>query len=354
MRKPAHGARRMLSRAGRSLRRTVNSELNQLSYTLQTLRPFGAPEVFQVELTNHCPMACVMCPRTHGMTRPLGYMDKALFRHVVREISTFSSRVFLHHFGDSLLHPDLGAFIRHAGRHDLRTYLSTNPVLLTDRRIRELVDSGLQELVISLDGVTPETSAAVRGRAARNLEDAERKIHALLKYRRERNSRTPHLVMQFVRQQLNRHEAAAWLARWTAVAGLDAVKVKSFVSWSGQDEHINALRIDSDEDAGNIVCDKPWTSMTILWDGRVVPCCFDHDAVQVVGDLRTQSLQDIWTGGPMRSLRSAHRCHNLQDARLCARCVDKEGYPVRRWYYPLNRWLLRQTPLANKDDGVVD
>ena len=332
------------------VRRTLNVELNQLSYNLQTLRAPGAPLVYQVELTNHCPMTCVMCPRTSSMTRPLGYMDEPTFHRVIREISAFSKRIFLHHFGDSLVHPELGSFIGYAEHRGVETYLSANPTLLTEARIRALVDNGLRELVISLDGVTPETSAAVRGNAARDVEKAERRILELLEYRRRRCTRRPAVVLQFVRSELNRHEAEAWLEKWTAVEGIDRVKVKSYIGWDGRDQRINQMRLNELPDTTELVCDKPWTSVTILWDGQVVPCCFDHNGSYVLGNLRKQSLKEIFHGERMRELRRAHRNRQLGDVSLCATCVDKAGYPVRSWIYPFNRLFRYRDPVGEEDD----
>jgi radical SAM protein with 4Fe4S-binding SPASM domain len=339
---------RTLLSAGRYLRQAISRELNQLSYNSQALVPLGAPEVFQIELTNHCPMSCIMCPRTQNMTRPLGYMDVELFQTIVRQIAPTSSKIFLHHFGDSLVHPQLGEFIRFADRHRIATYLSTNPILLTDDRIHELVDSGLHELVISLDGYTNATSSVIRGRAAANVEEAERRILALVDYRRQRRSKKPHLIMQFVRQRLNQHEAAQWLAKWSTVEGIDAVKLKSYVTWDGGDERINELRINTSTDA-EVVCDKPWTSVTILWDGRVVPCCFDYDGLYVLGSLLEHSLQQIWSGEKARALRKSHREQTLASVRLCAKCTDKEGYRPNIWRYPFNR-LSGRTPLGGQDN----
>lgn len=347
-------ARNPVSSALRWLRRTLNSELNQLSYNRQNIEVGGFPEVFQVELTNHCPMTCVMCPRTNNMTRELGYMSADLFQRVVREIKTHSSRIFLHHFGDSLVHPELPAFIKYANQHHIKTFLSTNAALLTEERARALVDSGLHELVISLDGVTAETNAAIRGPAARNVENAESRIRFLLDYRRQQGSQKPFIILQFVQQKLNQHECAEWLEKWSAVEGIDRIKVKSFVTWDGQDENINALRVGSDRPQTDVVCDKPWTSVTVLWDGRVVPCCFDHDGLYVLGDLREQSLPSIWRGEQAQALRKAHRERNVRGIRLCQRCTDKEGYDVRKWYYPLNRWFSRQDSLAAEDTKAVN
>lgn len=333
--------------------RLFNRELNHLSYNWQTLSNIGVPEAFQIELTNHCPMACIMCPRTDRMTRVTGYMDAKLFHRVIQEVAPYSSDIFLHHFGDSLTHPRLGEFVRYARRHSLRTYLSANPILLTERNIIDLVDGGLHELVLSLDGTTPETSAAIRGKAARDVEEAERRVHALLEYRERRSSKKPFVIMQFVRQRLNQHETEAWLRKWVQIKGIDAVKVKSFVAWDGQDDLINALRVEPVSDTGSIVCDKPWTSVTVLWDGRVVPCCFDYDGLYVLGSIREKTFREICGDGPMRRLRQAHREQRLENVKLCARCIDKEGYPVGKWYYPLNRLMSQRTPLGDEGNIVV-
>lgn len=333
--------RALVSKLGRSL----NRELQQLSYDRQWIGAVGRPVVFQIEVTNRCPMQCEMCPRTHAMTRQLGFMDAPVYRRIIDEAAATTSRVFLHHFGDSLLHPELGAFIRYAEDRKIQTYLSANPVLLTERRIRALVDNGLHELVLSLDGVTPETSAVVRGDAARNVELAERRTRDLIAYRRQAGSRKPFLILQMVRQKQNVHEVEEWLRKWEAVDGVDQVKVKSYMNWNGSDETINRLRIKPGAVSG-VVCDKPWTSLTILWDGRVVPCCFDYDGIETLGNVTEQSLREIWESGRLRYLRACHRDGRVDDVPLCRDCTDKEGYPVRKWYYPLNRFLHNESPMG--------
>lgn len=328
------------------LRRFFNRELLQFAYNQQWLRPVGKPVLFQVELTNRCPMTCEMCPRTHLMERPLGSMDPALYRRIIDEAAQTTSRLFLHHFGDSLLHPHLGELIGYARGRGIRTYLSANPILLTEPRIRALVDNGLHELVLSLDGVTGETSATVRGPAALDVERAEERIQSLVEYRRRVGSKKPCIVLQIVRQKQNVHEVDEWLRKWRGRPGIDRIKVKSYVTWDGRDDRINRLRLGPEPVASTVVCDKPWTSMTVLWNGRVVPCCFDYDGIFTLGNVGEQSLAEIWQGERLSRLRSCHREGNTQAVALCAQCKDKEGYMVKKWYYPLNRFFQQSTPLG--------
>jgi radical SAM protein with 4Fe4S-binding SPASM domain len=333
-----------------SIRRKINAEILQFAYNRQWTRAVGKPVVFQIELTNHCPMTCQMCPRTHAMERPLGYMPLETFQRIVDQASGSTRGVFLHHFGDSLLHPQLGDCVGYAAAEGIRTRLSANPGLLTKSRIKAIVDGGLSELVLSLDGVTPDTSEAVRGRAARNVDLAERRIGQLIDYRRTVGSSKPFIVLQIVRQRQNAHEVEAWLSKWRGYPGVDRLKVKGYVSWDGREEKINSLRIEPKATDPSLVCDKPWTSVTILWDGRVVPCCFDYDGIMTLGSLADQSLEEIWQGEKRMALRQTHRTRDLSAVTLCAKCNDKEGYPVRKVYYPLNRMLQSQSAIGAELD----
>jgi radical SAM protein with 4Fe4S-binding SPASM domain len=271
-------------------------------------------------------------------------MSRDLYLKILNEASGSTSRFYMHHFGDSLVHPDLGYFIGAATQKGIGGYLSANPVLLTKQRIHAIVDNQLHEINLSLDGVTPETSEAVRGKAARNVKLAERRIHELLEYRARVGSPYPRIVLQIVRQKQNSHEVKQWLEKWSLVSEIDRIKVKSYVTWSGGQEAINDLRVTPISVRPDVVCEKPWTSVTILWDGTVVPCNFDHDGLYPLGNVSHQTLREIWAGEPLTALRCRHRDRDLSEIALCRDCVDMEGFPVKKWYYPANRLRQAVTP----------
>ncbi len=335
----------------RALRRVWNRELNWLSYNMQGLKAWGQPRVYQIELTNHCPMVCNTCPRTEDMTRPLGHMEARLFRKIIDETRWYTGKVILHHMGESLVHPEIGDLIRYATDRGLKTHLSVNPVLLNEGKIRALVDNGLSWLVLSLDGVTSETSRRIRGPAAANVDLAEKNVMNLIRHKRNRRSKTPLLEMQIVKSKQNLHEIDAYVRKWT-VDGIDRVTVKSYVTWGGQDERINALKAEPTDVAviRRVTCVRPWESLMVLWDGRVVPCCFDYDGAFVIGDLNHETIREIWNNARMRFLRTCHRDKALSYVRLCEKCTDKEGFPPRKWYYPLNRWLAYEKRAWNVEN----
>ncbi|MFB7493577.1 radical SAM/SPASM domain-containing protein [Streptomyces sp. NPDC056161] len=331
----------------REIQRGLNWELLQFSYNRQWVRSVGKPVVFQVELTNKCPMTCQMCPRTHAMTRSLGNMSFPVYERLIDEVAASTSKLFLHHFGDSLMHPDIGRFIAHARKRRIKTYLSANPVLLTADRVAALVDSRLDRLVLSLDGVTAQTSEKVRGRAARNVELAEQRIDELLAYRAGAGTGKPFITLQFVRQRQNAHEVGDWLRKWRAKDGIDRVRVKSYSTWNGDEEKIRELQLDT-RPPSSVVCMRPWTSVTVLWDGRVVPCCFDYDGLLTLGNLNESSLHEIWRGENLTRMRKMHRDGKFGEIALCASCEDREGYPVRKIFYPLNRMKSHSSPIGEE------
>ena len=147
-------------------------------------RPFG---IYNIELTNRCPMKCIMCARTEHMTRDQGLMDFELFTKVIDELVAenpdYARRdpryeVWLHHFGESLQHPDFDRFIRYAVDKDVYTGLSINPIMLTTSVTDKLLAAEPSILFISLDGHDDESFAKIRG-----LDDAwERSKERLLRF----------------------------------------------------------------------------------------------------------------------------------------------------------------------------
>lgn len=327
-----------MARLATALKRRFNSELLQISYNHRTIRSPGLPVVFQIELTNRCPMTCQMCPRTESMTRPLGVMSEEVYRSIIEQIEVTTSDANLHHFGESLLHPELGKFIAIASERSIRTYMSVNPALLNESRIRSLIDNGLHEVVLSMDGVTSETLTAVRGKAARDIDRAEQMISRLLEYKASTKKKLPSIVVQFVEQRQNMHETSQWLERWSQVPGIDNVRVKPYVTWTGDSQSINELSPTEKTVPTEVICARPWTSVTVLWDGRVVPCCYDYDGIYPLGNLKTHSLREIWNSPESQNLREIHKSNQLESLRLCRNCVDKEGDRIDSWRpYPLNR-----------------
>jgi radical SAM protein with 4Fe4S-binding SPASM domain len=284
---------------------------------LERQRPV-VPFVDQIELTSHCPMRCGFCPRgiPGRMQRASGFMERALFVRLLDQLNPEQARwraLELHHLGESLLHPELPALVAEASARGLPTEMSANPSHLTPELGRALLDAGLSRLVMSLDGMDAVTLATIRGPAAR-FERAERNLEALLEHAAALPA-PPTIVIQMIDLARNRHQHAAFLARW-ATTGLGFVRayVKDL---DGPDPDTGA----ASARPTRYLCGYPWRSVVVLWDGRVVPCCRDDDARLVLGDLNRQTLGEIWNGPAAHALRELHRRGDAPAGHLCTGCA---------------------------------
>lgn len=301
----------------------------------QRLRDERCPEVpfvDQIELTNHCPMRCGFCPRgiPGRMQRPTGFMDLALFQRLLSQLNPRQREdrpLELHHLGESLLHPQLPTFVALARAQGLQAELSVNPSLLTPDRMRALLDAGIARLVLSLDALNDQTLVQIRGPAAR-YSHAEANIAALLSEVAKRGDAAPQIVVQMIAQSANQHEQRAFVSRFNST-GLPTVRayLKPLDGPDPCDRHAQTEPL-------SYLCTYPFRSVVVLWDGRVVPCCRDDDAHAVLGDLRQQTLAQIWSGPAARELRRHHRSGQFPDGHLCQSCAWSpaaftRGHPSR-------------------------
>ncbi|HPV41177.1 MAG TPA: SPASM domain-containing protein [Spirochaetota bacterium] len=279
--------------------------------------------IFNIELTNHCPMKCIMCPRTNNMTRDLGYIDLDIFRKAIDEISLFSppsgsETLWLHHFGESLMHPDFDTCIGYASDHGIRTGLSINPIMLKDEIIEKLVISGLSVLYVSLDGHDDESFRRIRG-IGNAYELSKERFKRFLK--RKIDIGCPvRVIVSMVDFDMNRASIDRARKDWESMPGIDQFLAKSFTTWDGNAADVNQYSENMKPlERTKVQCSWPFERMTITWDGDAVPCCFDYDKKYVLGSLKESTLAEIWNGEPLRCLRDEF-INNRVVNRLCVNC----------------------------------
>ena len=289
-------------------------------------KPF---RVFNIELTNRCPMRCVMCARTNNMTRAIGDMPFSTFKAVIDQYAennpagAAGEYLWLHHFGESLLHPEFAAFIRYAVSKGVRTAMSINPIMLTPPVTEELLASGIHKLQISLDGHDDESFMKIRG-VAGAYERSKKNLEAFLKRKAELGAGTL-AVLSMIDFGLNRESIAAQKSLWEAASGIDEFRSKPFTTWDGAASDINALAaapVDNEMRRrlfSAVSCEVPWQTVTVTWDGDVVPCCFDYNKKYILGNVRENSLREIWNGDNMRRLRLEFLSNSVRNP-LCLDC----------------------------------
>jgi hypothetical protein len=275
------------------------------------------PSVLMIENTNHCNADCVMCPRD-TLSRPRGIMDVGLFEKIIREVSGEKRKpvTHLHGFGEPLLDKRLPEKVRFAKDRGIkRTYFVSNASLLTPETSRKLIEAGLDKMKISFYGTDEASYNNTMKRLDFNV--TLQNIKDFLRIRREMGSRTPKLIIQYLPNDTNQARTAEFEALWEPLIDRevgDCLNVSSLHNYGGGRayNHLGKKIVS--------VCYFPWTSMSVLWDGRVVTCCMDSNGVQVLGDLKTQTVQEVWNGPVLAGVRDSFRKLDYGKFPVCLSC----------------------------------
>ncbi|HEX8428292.1 SPASM domain-containing protein [Hymenobacter sp.] len=317
-------------------RRVWNSTQVVGGYALSKLtgkaRHWGLPVALSFEPTTSCNLRCPECPSgLRSFTRPTGMLPDDLFRKTIDEVAARLWYLIFYFQGEPYLHPNFLELVNYASRKGIYTATSTNAHYLNDTNARRTVESGLDRLIISLDGTTQEVYQQYRvgGKIDKVLEGTRN----LLRWRKELKSSTPRVVFQFLVVQPNEHqmEEARQLAR---EMGVDDVWFKTAQIYDYQNGSPLIPTIDyysRYENTGTGTwqiknrllnhCWKMWHSCVITWDGLVVPCCFDKDAEYRLGNLQTQSFRQLWHGTKYRDFR-ASLLKGRDQIEMCRNCTQ--------------------------------
>jgi radical SAM protein with 4Fe4S-binding SPASM domain len=319
-----------------TLQRVWNALLLLASYGITRLLkrpiPWGLPMTVSLEPTTACNLRCPECPSgLRAFTRPTGTLSRDLGHSVIDQIAPHALYLIFYFQGEPYIHPRFLDLVRHAHSRKLYTITSTNGHFLDDERARATVLSGLDRLIISVDGTTQDTYAAYRREG--NLQEVLDGARRLVYWRKKLGRHSPHIIFQFLVVRPNEHEIPE-IYRLAREIGVDEVRLKTAQVYDYT--HGNPL-IPSDlrysrylpqsdgtwqpRHALNGHCWKLWHACVVTWNGQVVPCCFDKDASHPMGDLRFQSLRDLWRDAPYRSFRNTlARGRNHID--ICTNCTE--------------------------------
>jgi radical SAM protein with 4Fe4S-binding SPASM domain len=298
-----------------------------------SVRPGGMPTHLQVEPCNLCNLRCALCPVTEGLGVPSGFMDFDLFRSLIDQVKQSVLLLLLWEWGEPFIHPRIYDMIAYASGKGIKVISSTNGHRFADpKHADEVVRSGLDTLIFALDGISQNTYERYRqgGKLATVLDG----IRAVVSRKRALGARTPRINLRFIAMKYNEHEIAG-IQPLAESLGVDVVTLKTLYPGHECDPAKDAenpfipdhpayrrFRYGSDGvrlRANPNTCKHLWNAPSVRWDGKVCSCGFDIHQTEVLGDLQTASLRDIWFGEGYRNMRRRFR-QNWESLPICSRC----------------------------------
>lgn len=281
------------------------------------------PRVIRIEPSSLCNLKCLHCP-TGTIDMPRGIMDWELFEKIVQEIKELKQIkvAVLYHGGEPLLNKNLPKMIiklKETGIEKIK--MDTNGMLLTEELCEELIKSGIDTLFISLDGDCPEINDKIRRNS--DYKKVIENIKLLCNKKKDLAFKTPDInicTIQFpTREEFekNKLESPAWIVN--EFKDFD-VKILPYFAYLWPEMNIDNNIFEVFESEGEIknYCDHIVNTITIRYDGTVVPCCYDLTNKYPIGNIKNSSLKELWNNEKYVKLRESIYKRKLFP--LCKKC----------------------------------
>lgn len=329
-----------------SIRFLSSRIINQLrcwgSYALSLfgmVRVRHLPVFVSVEPANFCQLRCPECPV--GMAGGHPQNGKAeLLRHEVwetllQEITPYAHTIQFYFQGEPLLNPDLPRMIHEAHKAGLYTIVSTNAQAMTQDYADALVRSGLDRIIVSLDGISPQSYNAYRaGGDIGKAREALRLLHAA---KQSLKSRTPVIEWQCLRLRTNEHEWAE-IRRVYRQWGADRLTFKTAQLYDyadgnplmptdsrysryakGKDGHYR-LKKPLWRRLWHIAapCYRLWSGCVVTTSGEILPCCYDKAHAYSFGNIIATPIAALFRSDKANAFRRS--VLRGTDIHICSNC----------------------------------
>jgi MoaA/NifB/PqqE/SkfB family radical SAM enzyme len=235
------------------------------------------------------------------MKREKGYMSWKTFEKAVNECRGKVKTSYLHQIGEPLLHPDLLNFINYAEDAGIRSSISTNCVLLDEKKSIGILASDLSEIVLCIDSLKPDVFASIR--RGGNLQVVAENIFRFIRLRQLLNDDMKVIVQMIaMKENVGEHEH---FKKVFSMSGIDETQVKGYSTFAG------AMSKGESPPSRLATCSKPYNNLTIQWNGDMVICCRDYDGVTKMGNVNNTTIAEVWNSEEYATLRKTFKQSNF-------------------------------------------
>ncbi len=290
------------------------------------------PFTISIEPTTNCNLGCPECPSgLKSFTRATGNIEMNLFEKMLDEFSSDALYFYFYFQGEPFIHPKFLSMVKGAVEKGVYTVTSTNAHYLSQRKAIETVESGLDRIIISIDGTTQEVYEQYR--VGGSLEKVKEGTRNLVQAKKQLQSKTPHIIIQFLVVKPNEHQIDE-VKKLGAELGVDEVVFKTAQIYDYENgSELIPLREKFSRykklSSGKYAiknplhnhCWKLWHSTVLTWDGQVVPCCFDKDAEHQMGNIGSETFESIWHNTPYKTFR-ANILQSRRNIKICSNCSE--------------------------------
>ncbi len=319
-----------------TFRRILNLIQIEISYRLglifKNLQPWGKPISISIEPTTSCNLQCPECPSgLRAFSRPTGQIEMATLHKIIEQLHRQLMYVTFYFQGEPLLLKAFPEMVKFIKKHRILVATSTNGHFLNAEMAMQLVESGLDRLIISLDGTDEATYTQYRRNG--EFDRVIQNIKTMVETKRQAKSSSPWIELQFIVFGHNEHQIdeIKSLARSLQVdqLSLKTAQIYSFEQGSPLIPSKQEFSRYAKNEEGNYQiksklpnhCHRSWNTAVVTWDGDWVPCCFDKDAQYRFGNLHKDTVAQIKNKEPYRNFLTQIR-RDRKQIDICRNCTE--------------------------------
>ncbi|MCD6160892.1 MAG: radical SAM protein [candidate division Zixibacteria bacterium] len=275
------------------------------------ITPF--PAELSIETTNLCNAKCTICPHP-DMKRTKSKMGTGLVHSLIEQAGRGKvDKLFLSGFGEPLVDNRLPQFIEYASTRGIKNItIVTNGSLLTPQLAESMIEAGLNEIIISIDGFTAKTYESIRlGLKFERLVD---NLNGLSSIKNRKDAEISLSCVDLIHNRNERGKAYTEFGRF-----VDNIFFRQAQGWTagyGQESAGYSPHFETN----SIPCQYLWNSASVYIDGTVPACCLDFEAEGVMGNALDDSLERIWQGERFRYYRQQHLNNHKSELVPCRKC----------------------------------
>ena len=298
----------------------------------------GIPPIVQIEPSNICNLRCLTCATGAGLVRrPAVLMPFGMYRRAIDQIKDYVYLLVFWSWGEPFINKDAFRMIRYAKEKGLLVHTSTNGHYFnTKEQARKVIDSGLDSLIVAVDGLDQPTYEKYR--KGGNLQSVINSIENLVAERSSAGAHHPLITLRFIVMKHNEHQVDR-VKDFAKDLGVDVVTFRSAVvrrSNIDLEDRLTPLALDfqrfnyaGDPSSVNRIkglnnyCHRPYANLTIFSNGDVVTCENDFNATLPLGNIAHQSVCKILASGVTRNFFRKFR-KNLDNFSFCRECENRD------------------------------
>lgn len=292
------------------------------SYLKRKEVPGYMPSRLWIETTSRCNLACGLCVNKDLPASQKKDMDLNLYKKIMDEAAGAIYDVNLFHRGEPLIHPQIAEMISYAAAKKIGTRLHTNATLLDGKLSRDIILAGLDMISFSFDGYTRKEYE--KNRAGADYERTLENIKRFLKIKKELGAKKPLTVIQVMEcgsceKTKERLQQRYFFLKDFESHPPDRIITRTPHNWGGLLDDCGPGP-DSLSVSKKHTCTFPWYSLTIFFNGKVYPCPQDFMGRMPIGDLKKNSIGEIFNGPQIRELRKMFKSGEIMKSLPCSSC----------------------------------